>query len=119
MITLIKQESYKLLKRPSTKIFIVFMLVFQAIVGFYTRNYPQNIAPKDALTDNFYAPLLIAIFLISLGSTAITNEIQYGTLKTLLYRKYSYNQILISKWITLFLSTIILYFISIFSSIII
>ncbi|AXX64498.1 ABC transporter permease [Bombilactobacillus bombi] len=116
MITLIKQESYKLLKRPSTKFFVLFMIIFQAIIGFYAKNYPKNIAPKEAFMDNFYASVLIAIFLISLGSTIITNEVQYGTLKTLLYRKYSYNQILISKWITLFLYAVSLYIISIFSS---
>ncbi|HFD3535142.1 TPA: ABC transporter permease, partial [Enterococcus faecium] len=55
----------------------------------------------------------IVFIMIAAASTIISMEAQYGTLKNLLYRKYSRGEILVSKWITLVIYSVYLYLLAI------
>ena len=97
MITLLKQEIYKLMKRPSLVVFIILLFCFQLAVALIAMKYPNLLNIKATFVSNFFAPVLIVFYMIAVGSTQLSSEIQYGTLKTLLYRQYSFAQILLSK----------------------
>ncbi|WP_075887918.1 ABC transporter permease [Companilactobacillus crustorum] len=112
MITLIKQESYKIIKQKGFKIFLISLPIFQFIVSIYTLKFPNLLTNRNAFSGNFYAFIPIAIYLITIGSTMISYEVQYGTLRALIYRKYSRYKVLSSKFITVFILSIILYFYS-------
>jgi len=101
MTTLLKQEYYKLRKQRSNAIFIIGVLVLQIITALYSLKYPQVIAPKDLFMNSFFAYPPVILFFIAISSTSITKERQFGTLRALLYRKFSYTQVLISKVISL------------------
>lgn len=109
MITLLKQEIYKLMKRPSLLVFIILLFCFQLAVALIALKYPSLLNIKATFVSNFFAPVLIVFYMIALGSTQLSSEIQYGTLKTLLYRQYSFAQILLSKWLALLIGVILLY----------
>ncbi|WP_057894364.1 ABC transporter permease [Lacticaseibacillus brantae] len=109
MGNLVKQEIYKLVKRPTLTYFWGFLLVFQIAAAVYVSHNPQVVNPQKAFLGNFFVPAMIAFFMISLCSTTLSTEIQSGTLKSLLYRKYSVYQVLISKWLSLLIYTITLY----------
>jgi len=100
---------YKLVKRPTLTYFWGFLLVFQIGVAIYSSHNSQLLDPKKAFFSNFFVLVLIAFFMIALCSTTLSTEIQSGTLKSLLYRKYSIYQVLISKWLSLLIYTIALY----------
>ena len=61
----------------------------------------------------FSATSWIVFIMIAAASTIISMEAQYGTLKNLLYRKYSRGEILVSKWITLVIYSVYLYLLAI------
>ena len=101
LLILLKQETYKLLKRPSFTIFWLFLIVFQLAMAIFGKAYPQTFQPENLFLNDFYAPVLIVFYIIAVGSTQLSSENQYGTLKALLYRQYSSSKVLVSKWLTL------------------
>ena len=109
MRTLIRQESYKLMKQRSTQIFLIGLFLFQLLVVFCSKKYPKFLSDKDAFLNNYMAIILITFFIIAICSTVITKERQFGTLRSLLYRKFSYIQIITSKIVTLLTFTILLF----------
>ncbi|HIY93991.1 ABC transporter permease [Companilactobacillus sp. HBUAS56275] len=109
MITLIRQESYKLLKQRGTQIFLAGLFIFQLFVVFMSKKYPKFMNDKDAFLNNYLAIVPITFFIIAICSTVITQERQFGTLRSLLYRKYSYIQVITSKIVTLVGFTIALF----------
>lgn len=101
MVTLVKQESYKLVKRPSLFVFWFGLTLFQVAIAVYLLTHPNASNPSSLFINSFYAPVLIVFYMLALTSTQLSSEIQYGTLKSLLYRRYSSSKILASKWVTL------------------
>lgn len=99
---LTKQEFYKLSKQRSNQFFIIGSILLQFVVALYALKYYKFLSFKEAFTNNYFAYIPTIFFFIAICSTTITNERQYGTLKSLLYRKFSYNQVLLSKIFTLF-----------------
>ncbi|WP_334351573.1 ABC transporter permease [Companilactobacillus sp. HBUAS56257] len=106
MITLIRQEFYKLCKQRSTQLFLIVLFAFQLFFAVISMKYPKFYSPKDAFTSNYFASAPILFFMIAICSMLITKERQFGTLRSLLYRKFSYVQVILSKIITLILFTI-------------
>ncbi|MCD0434414.1 ABC transporter permease [Lacticaseibacillus paracasei subsp. paracasei] len=109
MVTLVKQESYKLVKRPSLFVFWFGLTLFQVAIAVYLLTHPNASNPSSLFINSFYAPVLIVFYMLALTSTQLSSELQYGTLKSLLYRRYSSSKILASKWVTLLLCTLVLY----------
>ncbi|MDT6951390.1 ABC transporter permease subunit [Companilactobacillus alimentarius] len=109
MRTLIRQESYKYIKQRGTQIFLIGLFIFQLLIVFCSQRYPKVISNKDAFLNNYLSDFLITFFFISISSTIISKERQFGTLRSLLYRNFSYIQIIISKIITMLIFTIIIF----------
>lgn len=112
MTSLVKQEFYKLNKKRSTQIFLVLILAFQLIIAFCSSRYPKFISVKDTFINTEFVYIPIIFFYIAICSGDITSERQYGTLKSLLYRQFSFNQVLFSKIIVLLSHMISVYLIS-------
>lgn len=119
MNVLIRQEIIKLLKKKSTFIFPVFIIMTMLGTVLLMKQQKDIYAISDALNKMFNAPVVIVLIMITVSSSIISMESQFGTLRILLYRKYSRFQVLSSKWIVLCLYSLILYSISIIMSLII
>lgn len=119
MNVLIRQEIIKLLKKKSTFIFPVLIILTMLGTVLLMKQQKDIYAISDALNKMFNAPVVIALIMITVSSSIISMESQFGTLRILLYRKYSRFQVLSSKWIVLCLYSLILYSISIIMSLII
>lgn len=110
MITLVKQETFKLLHKKSTYAVSATLLIIMTVFGVLTRNYPKYWGdPKGLFVTMFTGINWIVLFMIAACSSIIAMEFQYGTIKELLYRKYYRGQILVSKWITMLLYSIYFY----------
>lgn len=109
MSILIKQELFKMYKKKSSFIFpsiiIILMIVFACLV----KKYPDVLHPELQFKSGFSGFSWIVFLMIVQASTIITMEFSYGTIKNLLYRKYSRIQIIISKFIALFIYSLILF----------
>lgn len=109
MGTLVRQELFKLTKKKSTIAVSVLLVAYMVIFFIFVREN-QNIIDPPSVVSQLGGGLSWSVFvMIAAASTMIAMESQYGTLKNLLYRTYSRNQVLASKWITLFLYSIYLY----------
>lgn len=110
MITLVKQETFKLLHKKSTYAVSATLLIIMTIYAVLTKNYPKYWgAPQGQFAGMFTGATWIVFFMIAACSSIIAMEFQYGTIKELLYRKYYRGQILVSKWITMLLYSIYFY----------
>ncbi|HBK5801642.1 TPA: ABC transporter permease, partial [Enterococcus faecium] len=101
MTLLVKQELFKLIKKKSTAVLSVLLVVLLIGTALLAKKYTTIIDPVEMTAQLFSATSWIVFIMIAAASTIISMEAQYGTLKNLLYRKYSRGEILVSKWITL------------------
>lgn len=118
MGTLIKQECFKLYKKKSTfiiPIIIMLLMVTQAIIS---KNYDDVFSPKTSIASVFNGFSWFIFLLIIQASTIISMEFYHGTIKNLLYRKYTRTSIIISKIITLVIFSLLYFIISIIIGII-
>lgn len=106
MSTLIKQEIFKLARKRSTWFSTIILVVLQVVLALIVNKYPDVLSIEPIYMDGFLGLELIFFFMVAACSSIITMEFQYNTAKELFYRKYSRGQILISKWITLFLYSV-------------
>lgn len=109
MSVLIRQELFKLYKKKSTFILFAFIALIMILISILIKVEPEIFDPYEIFASAYAAFPWIVFIMIIQASTIITMEFQYGTLKNLLYRSYSRANILISKWITLFLYSISMY----------
>ena len=118
MSTLIKQECFKLFKKKSTFIIpiIVILLMFaQAVIS---KNYDDIFSPKTTISSAYNGFSWFIFLLIIQASTIISMEFYHGTIKNLLYRKYTRTSIIISKIVTLVIFSLIYFIITIAAAII-
>ena len=113
MTLLIKQELFKLIKKKSTAVLSVLLVALLIGTALLAKKYTTIIDPVEMTAQLFSATSWIVFIMIAAASTIISMESQYGTLKNLLYRKYSRGEILVSKWITLVIYSIYLYLLAI------
>ncbi|MQS88840.1 ABC transporter permease [Lactobacillus salsicarnum] len=110
LTTLIKQELYKISKRKTTYILPIITIVFMFLAAIMIKNVSESgdtAIDSAAYFVDLYSGLTWVVYLmIFAGSTIITQEFEFGTIKNLLYRKYSRTEILISKWMTLLIMNI-------------
>jgi ABC-2 type transport system permease protein len=120
MIILVKQECFKLLHKSSTYISSATLLLLMTALGFLSKYYPRSWGkPEIQFVQLFAGIYWIPLFMIAACSSIIAMEFQYGTIKELLYRKYYRGQILISKWITMFLYSVYFFAVSLAWSLVI
>ncbi|MCV3740081.1 ABC transporter permease subunit [Lentilactobacillus hilgardii] len=106
MVTLVRQELFKLVHKKSTWATSIILLVIMTTFAVISRNHPNTFDPKGMFPDLFTGIIWIVLFMIAASSSIISMEFQYGTIKELLYRKYYRGEILVSKWITMFLYSV-------------
>lgn len=107
MITLVKQETFKLLHKKSTYAVSATLLILMTLFAVLSRSHPKYWGqPQDQFVQLFTGINWIVLFMIAACSSIIAMEFQYGTIKELLYRKYYRGEILVSKWITMLLYSI-------------
>ncbi|MUV38755.1 hypothetical protein JNUCC1_02626 [Lentibacillus sp. JNUCC-1] len=109
MGTLVRQELFKLYKKKSTFILFGAVTIIMIFISVVSKTKPDIFEPKSMFTSAYAAYAWIVFIMIIQASTIITMEFQYGTIKNLLYRNYTRTQVIISKCITLFIYSIVLY----------
>ena len=109
MITLIKEESFKLLHKRSTPAITIILLVLMTAFGVLAKSYPKFYSPRTLFVQSFTGDSWVVLFMIAACSSIIAMEFQYGTIKEVLYRKYYRGQILVSKWLTMLIYSIYLF----------
>ncbi|KRK47111.1 ABC transporter permease [Secundilactobacillus kimchicus] len=103
MLTLVRQELFKLIKKRSTWITTIIMLVTQIGLAIWAKTTPKVLDPRAVFDQQFFGVVWYLFFLIAAAASIITMEFQYGTIKEVLYRKYYRGEIMVSKWLTLFI----------------
>ena len=101
MGTLIKQECFKLFKKKSTFIIPIIIMLLMVVQAIISKNYDDIFLHNHLL--NRFSGFSWFIFLLIIQATIISMEFYHGTIKNLLYRKYTRTSIIISKIITLIL----------------
>lgn len=118
MLTLVKQETFKLLKKKSTPIISILLTIFIFGVAIISKMNPKIFGAKDLFVGGFGATFFIVMIMVASASTIVAMESQFGTIKDLLYRKYSRGAVLSSKWLTVFIYSIYLNVLVIVASIV-
>lgn len=119
MSTLIRQECFKLYKKKSTFIIPIIIMLLMIVQAIISKNYDDVFSPKSSIESAFSGFTWFIFLLIIQASTTISMEFYHGTIKNLLYRKYTRTSIIISKIITLVLFSLLYFIISIIVGIII
>ena len=101
MGTLIKQECFKLFKKKSTFIIPIIIMLLMVVQAIISKNYDDIFSPQSSIESHLVV-FMVYLF-INYSSTIISMEFYHGTIKNLLYRKYTRTSIIISKIITLIL----------------
>ncbi|EJE04173.1 ABC transporter permease [Staphylococcus epidermidis] len=113
MGTLIKQECFKLCKKKSTFIIPIIVILLMVIQAIISKNYDDVFSPQSSIESAFSGFSWFIFLLIIQASTIISMEFYHGTIKNLLYRKYTRTNIIISKIITLVIFSLLYFIISI------
>ena len=117
MGTLIKQECFKLCKKKSTFI-IPIIIILLMVIRYNLEKYDDIFSPQSSIESAFSGFSWFIFLLIIQASTIISMEFYHGTIKNLLYRKYTRTNIIISKIITLVIFSLLYFIISIIVGII-
>ncbi|WP_311407434.1 ABC transporter permease [Liquorilactobacillus uvarum] len=118
MVTLIRQELFKLMHKKSTIIGTIALLLLMTIFAVFSKLQPSFSDPKGEFIAAYGGTSWVVFFMIAACSTIVAMEFQYGTIKELLYRKYYRGEILASKWITMFIYSLYFYVLSFVFSVI-
>lgn len=113
MGTLIKQECFKLCKKKSTFIIPIIVILLMVVQAIISKNYDDVFSPQSSIESAFSGFSWFIFLLIIQASTIISMEFYHGTIKNLLYRKYTRTNIVISKIITLVIFSLLYFIISI------
>lgn len=110
MLTLLKQENYKILKSNNLKIWTTIFFLYMILVTWIYHLHHEGSLFLKSLGNS---PLIISILMAVFTSTIISKEFYMGTIKILLSRQYNRIQIFVSKLITLFELYVLYYVLSI------
>ncbi|MDK9845702.1 ABC transporter permease subunit [Staphylococcus equorum] len=109
MGTLIKQELYKIFKKKSSIIIPIIIFIIMIGLAILSKNYSNVIESKLLLEQGYSGFSWIIFLMIIQASTIITMEFHYGTIKNSLYRNYTRTSIILSKFIALFIYSLIVF----------
>lgn len=112
MSTLINQELYKILKKKSSIIIPAVIFIIMIAMALLSKNYEDVFNLESQFKQGFTGFSWIFFLMIIQASTIITMEFHYGTIKNLLYRNYSRTNIILSKFITLFIYSLSIFIIT-------
>ena len=105
MGTLIKQECFKLYKKKSTFIIPIIIMLLMIVQAIISKNYDDVISPQASIESAFSGFSWFIFLLIIQASTIISMEFYHGTIKNLLYRKYTRASIITVSYTHLTLPT--------------
>lgn len=109
MGTLVNQELYKIFKKKSSIIIPIIIFIIMIGLAILSKNYSNVIESKLLLEQGYSGFSWIIFLMIIQASTIITMEFHYGTIKNLLYRNYTRTSIILSKFIALFIYSLIVF----------
>ena len=109
MGTLVKQECFKLFKKKSTYILPIIIIIIMLALAILGNHYSDVFNLKESFKGGFSSFSWVVFLMIIQASTIISMEFHYGTIKNLLYRNYSRTSIIVSKFITLFIYSLIIF----------
>lgn len=112
MGTLINQELYKILKKKSSIIIPIIIFILMVTMAILSNNHDDILKPESQFKQGFTGFSWIFILMIIQAATIITMEFHYGTIKNLLYRNYSRMSIILSKFIALFIYSLVLFIVT-------
>lgn len=101
MFQLVKQETYKLVRKTGTWIALGIMLVIQLLIAILAKSVPDFLSPTAAVSGSFIGSSIALFIMLAAAASIIAMEFQYGTIKQLLYRKYYRSQVFMSKIIVI------------------
>ncbi|KRK98706.1 ABC superfamily ATP binding cassette transporter, membrane protein [Secundilactobacillus odoratitofui DSM 19909 = JCM 15043] len=110
--TLVRQEIFKLTRKKSTWISTGFLVAVEILFAILSKVYPKTFVPASTFESLYFARPIIIFYMIAATATIITMEFQFGTMKQVLYRRYSRGQILVSKWLAMLLYSVYWYILS-------
>ncbi|MDK9844807.1 ABC transporter permease [Staphylococcus equorum] len=119
MVTLVKQELFKMFKKKSSIIIPILIFILMIGLAILSKSYPDIMGSQSLFKQGFSSFSWLFFLMIIQASTIITMEFHYGTIKNLLYRNYSRTSIIISKFMALFIYSLIIFVISMIITIII
>lgn len=109
MFTLIRQELYKLIKKTSTWICLLLVLIINIGLSIVSHAMPEHFLPKELFVADYGANTFISLILISTTASIVASEFEYGTIRNIIFQSYSRQRILISKWITILIYSVSMY----------
>lgn len=112
MGTLINQELYKIFKKKSSIIIPIIIFILMIAMAVLSNNYEDILKPESQFKQGYTGFSWIFFLMIIQAATIITMEFHYGTIKNLLYRNYSRMSIILSKFIALFIYSLILFIVT-------
>ena len=112
MGNLFRQEIFKLSKRKSTIIFMVFLIVENLGMAYLAKVNEKYILGGELFARGYLSYFFIAMALVAACATIISSEFEYDTIKNIVYQPYSRRQIIISKWLAMLSYSIVLYLIA-------
>ncbi len=106
MITLVREEIFKLVHKKSTWVESILLLILMTFFAVMSQQHPKTFDPQSQFMSAYTGVVWILLFLVAACSSIIAMEFQYGTIKEVLYRKYYRGQVLVSKWLTMLLYSV-------------
>ncbi|MBW1605128.1 ABC transporter permease [Lactobacillus sp. Sy-1] len=111
MLTLLRQEGYKVIKGKALWVSLILLFGFQLLIAIGTKQF-NFMTEKQFITSSGASDDIIEIMMVVIASTIITNEFVHKTIKNLLSRQYSRLQVFLSKLITLVWMYVVLVFVN-------
>ncbi|KRM86537.1 ABC transporter permease [Lacticaseibacillus thailandensis] len=108
MLTLVRQELYKLFHKTGTWVAMVIMVAIQVAFAIAARQLPDIFNATALFNDQFVGGELVIFLAIALTASIIAMEFQYGTIRQLLYRRYYRSQVFVSKVITVLIGLVLM-----------
>jgi len=115
MLNLYHQEIFKLMKKRSTWICTILLVIQNMTFAIIGKSYPQFV-PRQLFADDFATISFIIFIIIAATASIISTEFEYNTIKNMVSKSYSRKTILFSKWLTILTySSVLFLFITLLS----
>lgn len=109
MKELYRQEMFKLWKRRGTWLGLAFLVLQNLGFAWLGVAYQTHIVAKQFWVADFASPAFIVFMMIAASAGSISSEFEFDTLKNVVTQAYSRTAVLVSKWLTMFTHSVVLY----------
>lgn len=109
MLTLYRQEIFKLSKRKGPLMAMGILAVFNLLVAIVIKLNGKMFNAVGVFAANFLSTWLVALLLIGATATIVTSEFEYNTIKNIIYQAGSRQRVLVSKWLATLTYMVFLY----------